>query len=538
MMKTYQFGRTVRSSAIQEASTRGSSVMGSFDPLNLWLDIKGDMPADDADLRQLVLRNPTYFHELVHCWQTFGSTSGFLAGAICPMESVMVPQLYGALGQGRRLVKPLTSQDYESTDTLSDERGSGSQLNWVLSHFYVAFEQFNGILDDPKAWSRFERGVDSVADAVKHGHRVNRFAEESLLRLVQMVKEEIQAVTETTWPSDKSALSAAYEEHHPGFYPDDGWLRAKVGMLHIHEGQARILELQLRAASDNRYAGIADIESGGLLSGIYRRAYDRFLEITGIAAAETILDWQVHLFIAICDFALNPTLAYLDDVDWAANLINEFHPGVRFERSCQSIAATKFFEGLISRHGSAFAFSHEFMNEAFNELEAMSADQNKTSLLKVAQTMAELSRSVYRETPNIGSPINTLLRKHFLCMLMRLEDRAAYASPLARVLDHLSIESFVPPIISANGEFRLPLSRDASWAQFSPQEHTNIRFPVEQVYSDLVRQLVSCPGNFEYDHPWIPGELAAAIKEGANVLFTQLFGFGVEDISLASEHPK
>jgi hypothetical protein len=117
-------------------------------------------------------------------------------------------------------------------------------------------------------------------------------------------------------------------------------------------------------------------------------------------------------------------------------------------------------------------------------------------------------------------------------MLSRAEQPSSYASPLARILDGETIDHLLPPVISGRGNYRLIRTQHKSWAEITNPHLHGVRFLGEQLYSDLVRQLISRSGDFEYDHPWIPPEIALDVKAAAHALFFRFFGVTVEEVAV------
>jgi hypothetical protein len=147
-------------------------IKASFDPLTLCLEVLGEKaPTNDSELAVLA-QNPTVFHELVHSWQLFAFTSGFLTAAIRPVQSILLPELLHR--HCKSISKPIVR-------TFEEEAGGSAayrvkRIHWkadstestalfAAHKYYFDFEKLNAILDDPKRFSkdeaRFSRSVST-----------------------------------------------------------------------------------------------------------------------------------------------------------------------------------------------------------------------------------------------------------------------------------------------------------------------------------------------------------------------------------------
>jgi hypothetical protein len=182
-MDLYQFDRTIRSSALTDLAANTQSRLGTFDPLNLWLHLDVDGRFDLEQLSKNLTENSSYFHEMVHCWQLYATSSGVITASICPIEGVMVPEFLR--GRKGKIVKPLLSEEHQITisedsthcarKVVTSGMSEDDFVTFMLHKYYFDFEKFNSALDDPAKVLRTHKCYSGYAPRVRAWSAISRF---------------------------------------------------------------------------------------------------------------------------------------------------------------------------------------------------------------------------------------------------------------------------------------------------------------------------------------------------------------------------
>ena len=133
-------------------------------------------------------------------------------------------------------------------------------------------------------------------------------------------------------PADwHEAMTKLREERADGHHVGSSISMSSVGLREIMEGQARFAQIQyLHFAS----GGNLDWESfrifGMLEKGIYREAFDVFLNLSELPWPDSIDHPTVGLFLLICDMAINPGAGFPFVPVWPWAFLDDVDPMVRF----------------------------------------------------------------------------------------------------------------------------------------------------------------------------------------------------------------
>ncbi|WP_141692394.1 hypothetical protein [Paenibacillus pectinilyticus] len=122
-----------------------------------------------------------------------------------------------------------------------------------------------------------------------------------------------------------------------GYYHGSDIRLSPIGAREIFEGQARFSQLQYLYLSSGRKMSWDDFEHAGMLSQLYREAFDIFLKILDTPWPGTPEDSVVGLFLLVCDLAINPTDGFPFDLYHFPSFVFSVDPGIRFLMLCESI---------------------------------------------------------------------------------------------------------------------------------------------------------------------------------------------------------
>jgi hypothetical protein len=303
--------------------------------------------------------------------------------------------------------------------------------------------------------------------------------------------------------------------------------------------------MQFCATHDRKQNSIVHFKDLGYLSAVYMRALRRFLQWSGLNEPVSVLDWRIHLFSVVCDYAMCPTAGYFGSLGNPTNLLDRFHPGARFRRACEVIASRGIAMRLSSKFPSEFAVNHQFMITAYEEIEGAIRVGTEVTYLDACKAIGNFANTLLaapQRQPNPSEisyptmwPLFNLLRRHFANLDRRLGKPDFYYDPLTIALDEpQSLPFLLPPTVSTKDGFQFINIIPKKWNRRRGDGGMEllVGFYIGQVYSDLVRQLISDKGPFKYDFAWLPPEWAKVAVEGGKRIFETYFGKSIDDVVL------
>jgi len=151
------------------------------------------------------------------------------------------------------------------------------------------------------------------------------------------------------FPNSDSQWEWKYDDVNgevPNFIYGEPSYLPNIGLKHISEGQARFFELVF--LNDTIGLDWEEFEDKNLLGKDYMEAFELFLEVTDQSRPKSINSRLVHIFLVICDIALNPSIGFIDEIEDFRKLCYDFHPGWRFIRATQALAKNYNFFDKIS----------------------------------------------------------------------------------------------------------------------------------------------------------------------------------------------
>jgi hypothetical protein len=273
----------------------------------------------------------TYIHETVHWWQHVGSTAGLIFSLSYP------GQTHTSLGPLRTVIAgigPKKSLRYWAEQAaLTDTYPSAELLghantavnNAIDVEFYKKF-----VWDPMWAEGLFD---DRYFESVGHGYHM---AYGHALSMISSAADP-----EFTYLPKAPDWGAQFERltkiEHVGFYHGSPIVRGPVGIQAIFEGQARFIQLQYLTNAAGGTLTCAELRGAGYLSGVYVKAFENFLLMTGADWPLTVIDPLVGLFLLICDLAINPTRGFPLDIVAYKDFIDSVDPGLRFAHLCSVV---------------------------------------------------------------------------------------------------------------------------------------------------------------------------------------------------------
>ncbi|MBA4192559.1 MAG: hypothetical protein C0467_31715 [Planctomycetaceae bacterium] len=318
---------------------------GSYNPLHFVVRLKpeffalldshpGDfVTASSASGPEVASAFSTFFHETIHWWQHIGSTTGFMLSMAYPAQTHVNRPHPLTLLQEIGPVKSLLG--LHQANKLGMSAVAEKALNTVLNNGHDVELNRRIIIDPTPAVA--EESINSPY-FVGIGHSLEIGLAHTLWLLTATVDPEQRFFPDIrTWESGFEKLRQA---KHEGYYPGSRVMLSPVGARHIFEGQARFNQLQYLHFASNGKMAWKEFESGGMLSGVYITAFEKFLDWAELDWPDTPIDPIVSLFLLICDLAINPSDGFPFDITHFESFLESNSPAIRFFLFSRHIART------------------------------------------------------------------------------------------------------------------------------------------------------------------------------------------------------
>lgn len=501
-----------------------SSTQAFFDPLTFCLEVPSGLAVKVDFEHNDFISSPVIFHELVHSWQLYAYTTGFLLGSIRPIQSSFVPM---ALKKHHDLlIKPLfwkfAQKETETLYELNYERRDDSSFMgalYLVHKYYFDFERLNAVIDDPVSY--FENRNSFVLDEARAAiPSPYENLETPLLDLVSLMRMAIKSeLKPLRWPGKTNLIGAVKEVSKSSFRASERWREDLLGIGDIQEGHARFMEMQLIACRDREKDDFGFFANNGYLTNRYTSAYRAFLKRSGLTPPSGVLDWRVCVFQVVCEYALNPTAPYLDGYE-LETLFDEFHPGTRFRTACDALAK-------IPSLASTEPIDPKYWKFAFEAIEDASRPKWAIPLSEALQTIYAFGKQFFGIDVSLERPLFNLMGRHLNTVGIRAANSSVHLAPLFMIRDGARLGSFLlPPAIkigSRTNFSKIIGEKRPSWGGYL----------IGLIFSDLVDQLLRDFGPFKYESSIVPPHLMEAVVEAAKTSFSSFFGVAIEDIPLA-----
>ncbi len=272
----------------------------------------------------------TYFHETIHWWQHVGSTLGLMLSLIYPAQAHVNNRNLIKLLEDIGPVKSILKYESIHNTPLNHNKETDRTINRILNNWHD-IEFFRWFVIDP-------RKASSVTKSPYFeclGHSYNIAWGSILWLLASTFDRDLDILPDIrAWENEFHVLG---QKKVVGFYYGSDVILPPLGAREIFEGQARFSQLQYLYFSTGGKISWDELKYIGMLNGVYKEAFDTFLEILGVTWPSTPGDPLVGLFLLICDIAMNPTDGFPYDIYHFPSFIYSVDPGMRFLMLCQSI---------------------------------------------------------------------------------------------------------------------------------------------------------------------------------------------------------
>lgn len=269
----------------------------------------------------------TYFHETIHWWQHVGTSAGLMLSFLQPAHAHMNRQRLDKVLATHGPVKPLLGL---AAKLLDADKAQDESLNFVLNNWHD-LEFFRKLVLNPVD---LVEGIASDPYFMSVGHSYHMAIGATSWLIAATVDPEYKVLPHPLdWEASIAELQVGKTK---GFYSGSPIDVPPLGAREIFEGQARFSQLQyLFGASGGRLTW-DEIRRTGMLSGMYVRAFEVFLDFAKEDWPTQVDDPIVGLFLLICDLALSPSEGIFLPMTCPSALIWSTDPAWRFLFLCSA----------------------------------------------------------------------------------------------------------------------------------------------------------------------------------------------------------
>lgn len=303
----------------------------------------------------------TYLHETIHWWQHIGSTSGFILSLCFPLQThtnINLIKDLCDLGNVKKSIREEARIGELSGKTHTDPRQA--LLNSIVNNT-MDFELYKLWLLKP------DRSEDIFNDDYfeSAGHCFNIVYSNLLPQIAEIIDPDLTIINKHDyWEEEFSKLR---EERITGYYYGSPIMNRKIGIIELFEGQACFNQMQFLSNLRIKGCSLEDFKAAGMLHGVYGKAFDLYIDLTGFEYPQSVLSSTVSLFLLICDLSINPVEGFPCDIEDFPNFVNHADPGIRFMLLC--FAANKIGGSLcneIKEHSKTeyLKLSYELLDAA------------------------------------------------------------------------------------------------------------------------------------------------------------------------------
>jgi hypothetical protein len=289
----------------------------------------GLVQAGDIDVNTIQAFS-TYLHETIHWWQHMGSTSGVLVSLTYPAQMHLnhrhLRDFVIHSGPKKSILK-YNSLIAKRRDPASEEVRT---INLILNNFFD-MQFYTSLIVNPSGANNVVNNLHF--ESMGHSYHV---AYSSVLWLLSATFDPTSQYfpDPRLWAKEFKRLG---DERLTGYYYKSDIHLSPIGLREIFEGQARFTQLQYLHLASGEDLTWADFRNLGMLSPLYVKAFEQFLEFTESEWPKDVGDPLVALFLLVCDVSINPSDGFPFDIIHFESFIESTDPGIRFFYLCRLI---------------------------------------------------------------------------------------------------------------------------------------------------------------------------------------------------------
>lgn len=271
----------------------------------------------------------TFLHETIHWWQHVGSTTGLLLSLSYPAQT---HANYGHLTDYLKTIGPQKSI-LQVADLLTRKGKKTPNYNLantiVNNHFDIEF--CRALLNTP---SKIDEILESpYFECVGHSYQITLG---NTLRILMDTLDQANGVLPDPEKWD-APFQKLRDQKWKGFYYGSEVTVSPIGAYEIFEGQARFAQLQFLFFGSGKRLTWDDVRPIGMLAGVYVKAFEAFLKLSGLNWPSSIDHPTVGLFLLVCDISINSGVGFPFPIQVFKAFTDDIDPGMRFLMLCSEI---------------------------------------------------------------------------------------------------------------------------------------------------------------------------------------------------------
>ena len=455
---------------------------------------ENDVKLINAPDKVLLLSYATFLHETYHSWQSYGTTLGFM--------NIMGIAAQGALGGILRevtnndLVKPLYIQE------------NNPQIYHMVNTFFD-IEFGSALLFYPN--KRME--IFKSPFYVSTGHSCRYLFQEALKLIDSTLKFENDIISYyDEWEHEFQRLN---DNKVDLYFNKSPMLKSDFGACEILEGQARFQELQYLYSMDSEFFNWDIFEEFKFLEEPYSTVFNYYIKYLDINFPTTPISKEVNLFLLICDIALTPDVGYPNRICDYKNFVRDINPYCRFINCMNIIKLNMSILNYVEDISfESYIYVSEFITKELNYVNLRDCYKKIISTSNSIEIVSELKLKYQEFSYNSKNSNNILVEYYYMHHLNVIENKYMYPEffcwtgqfitgkfnkysdqKIQEIMNNVS-----PPFISLGMDEKINLYS----IHESKKGHNEFAsyFFNYQTFNDLIRQLITKPGEFQYNYAW------------------------------------
>jgi hypothetical protein len=517
-----------------DSSLNGSNIKGSYSSMQFVLRLRDDIRTalnQKENTPEKIQASSTVLHENIHWWQHIGSNFGFIFSLSYPAYAhLSTRNLRNLISEGltKKSLIAFDSQHYKMTG-LTNIR----DLNHVLNNYYDLFYAKLFAFDNKK----IHEMNDDKRFFLNLGHCYNILWTATVEVIAGTIDKNFKFLPNTHfWHQNFKTLE---KDRVSGFYVDSPLHISPFGIHAIYEAQASFNQMQYLCKALGENLTFKDFENEGMHFGIYRKAFDLFLQITKIDRPERVLSSEVALFLLVCDLSINPNNGFpLDIYDYKGFIVKN-DPGLRFWLMCQQIAKhpRNYVNGIKNYSKDEYTTLSKGLNEGIgckcpyesiqnvlawrgDELEKILKEEESFKFSLVDLPIRLLFSKYYRFQEDKYKHPNIFCWIGYHATGLRSNENVQIAGDLFRKHHALFIDDF-------DGEIKPML--------FAGRQEEDIKdafdlFYNHAIFYEMIMEWVAEEGPFQMNFEWLANSRASSFVPLAKELFEKQFGISIDKI--------
>lgn len=493
----------------------------------------GIVLADDIDFNA-VQAFSTYLHETVHWWQYMGSTSGLLLSLTYPAQLHLnhkhLRDFLVHSGPKKSILK------YNSLNAKSENQTSEEfrTINQILNN-YFDIEFYRSLVINPLGVSDVVKNL--YFDSMGHSYHI---AYSSVLWLLSATFDPtLQHFPDPrVWSKEFRKLR---DDKFTGYYFKSDIHLSPIGLRELFEGQARFTQLQYLYFGSGEVLEWKDFSAEGMLSDLYVKAFEQFLELTESEWPNSVGDPLVGLFLLVCDVAINPSDGFPFDIIHFESFIESTDPGIRFFFLCRLIAKKfpKFKRHIIEYSNTEYTEVTETLSEAMVCRSPLSAAHRVVDWSKQGPQLIDLIKQ--GETFSFAEanlPVRVVFERFIKFCEDKIQNPEFLCWPGAWAAGERCSEGFKETFNTHEALFTSKVNGDIYPRRFSEKDEHLVQSTFDTFYAwnilyDLGRQWIIEEGEFRYFFSWLSNKISLDVyRSWASDLFSDSFGVGPDNFEI------